>query len=82
MPWLRKEIAVKKLYLSRTDKKLLGVCGGIGESYGIDPTLVRLAWVIICVFTAILPGILIYLLAWLIIPLRPAEQDDTLQPKI
>ena len=34
---------MKKLYLSNTDKKIFGVCGGIAEAYDIDPTLLRLA---------------------------------------
>jgi phage shock protein C len=62
---------MKKLYLSRTDKKIGGVCGGIGESYGVDSTLVRLAWVLIDIFTGFLPGIVAYIVAWLIIPQKP-----------
>ena len=46
--------AMKKLYLSRTDCKIGGVCGGIGETYGIDSTLIRLAWVFIGLATAII----------------------------
>ena len=34
---------MRKLYMSKTDKKLLGICGGIGESFDIDPTVVRVA---------------------------------------
>ncbi len=37
----------KKLYKSSTDKKIAGVCGGIAEYFNIDPTLVRLAWVVL-----------------------------------
>jgi phage shock protein C len=59
---------MKKLYLSNTDKKILGICGGIGESYGIDSTLVRLLVVALCILTAVLPFVLIYLIAWFIIP--------------
>ena len=43
---------MKKLYLSNTDKKIFGVCGGIAETYDIDPTIVRLA---IVFFTIWLP---------------------------
>lgn len=62
----------KKLYLSSTDKKLMGVCGGIGEFFGIDSTLVRLgyAFLVICAGT----GILLYILCALIIPKKPMEQ--------
>jgi len=38
----------KRLHKSESDKKLCGVCGGIAEYFDIDPTLVRLAWIIFC----------------------------------
>ncbi len=64
---------MKKLYLSKTEKKIFGVCGGIGETYDIDPTLVRLVVVFLCFATAILPVLLTYLAAWIIVPEKPAE---------
>lgn len=60
---------MKKLYLS-TDKKIAGVCGGIGEYYGIDPSLVRLAWLIMSVLTGVFPGIIAYIVAMIVIPAR------------
>lgn len=62
---------MKRLYLSSTDSKIFGVCGGIGETYDIDPTLIRLALVFICLATALLPVVITYLLAWIIIPKHP-----------
>jgi phage shock protein C len=62
---------MKKLYLSKTDRKIGGVCGGIGESYGVDPTLVRLAWVFIGIITGFIPGLVTYIVAWIIIPQKP-----------
>ncbi|MDR3594996.1 PspC domain-containing protein [Clostridium sp.] len=61
----------KKLYLSSTDKKLAGVCGGIAEFFGIDSTLVRLGYaaLVICAGS----GILLYILCVLIIPKKPIE---------
>jgi len=59
----------RKLYLSNVDKKIGGVCGGIGEYFDIDPTLIRLLWVIAVLFFG--TGILAYLIAWAIIPRRP-----------
>lgn len=55
---------MKKLYKSKTDKKIFGVCGGIAEYFNIDSTLVRLAWavLIVCFGT----GVLAYILAALI----------------
>lgn len=59
----------KRLYKSRTDKKLLGVCGGIAQYFGIDSTLVRLACVLL--FFAWGTGVLAYLLAALVMPAEP-----------
>ncbi len=64
---------MKKLYLSETDKKLCGVCGGIGEAMDVDPTLVRLVFVAAAVCTAILPMTLFYIIAWAIVPERPKD---------
>ena len=60
---------VKKLYRSRENAMLAGVCGGIGEYFDIDPTLVRLAWVVLGFCGGV--GIWAYIIAALIIPQRP-----------
>jgi phage shock protein C len=65
---------MKKLYLSKTDRKLMGVCGGISEMYGIDSTLIRLALVFLCLVTGILPLIATYIVAGIITPEKPAGQ--------
>jgi phage shock protein PspC (stress-responsive transcriptional regulator) len=57
---------VKRLYRSKTDKVIAGVCGGIGEYLEIDPVVIRLVWVILSLMGG--AGILAYLLAWIIIP--------------
>jgi phage shock protein C len=62
---------MKRLHLSKTNKKIFGVCGGIGETYDIDPTLIRLIVVFLCIATAIVPVVVTYIVAWLIMP--PAE---------
>lgn len=62
---------MKKLYLSK-DKKLSGVCGGLGEYFDIDPSLVRLAWVVMTILTGIVPGIIGYIIAAIIIPADPS----------
>jgi phage shock protein PspC (stress-responsive transcriptional regulator) len=59
----------KKLYRSSTDRVIAGVCGGLGEFFNIDPTLLRLMFVISAVCFG--SGILLYILAWLIIPPAP-----------
>lgn len=60
---------MKQLFLSSTDKKICGVCGGIAEYFEIDSTLVRLAWVLLT-FMPPFPGIIAYILACIIIPKR------------
>lgn len=55
----------KKLYRSKTNSKLAGVCGGIGEYFNIDPTVIRLAWAI---FSLVGAGVLAYIVAMIIIP--------------
>lgn len=57
----------KRLYRSETDKMLFGVCGGIGEYFNIDSTLVRLGTAIL---TFMGPGLLCYIAAAIIIPRR------------
>ena len=61
---------MKKIYLSKTDKKLGGVIGGIAEAFSIDSTLLRLIFVFIVLVTGIVPGLITYIIAWLIIPER------------
>ncbi len=57
---------IKRLYRSKTNRVLGGVCGGIGEYFNVDPVLIRVLWVI-GFFTAGI-GFLAYLIAWIIIP--------------
>ena len=61
----------KKLYKSNTNKMLEGICGGIAEYFGIDPTIVRLAWVVFCALGG--SGILAYIIAAIIIPRAPLD---------
>lgn len=61
----------KKLYKSNTNKMLEGVCGGIAEYFGVDPTIVRLAWVVFCALGG--SGLLAYIIAAIIIPSAPLE---------
>jgi len=68
---------MKKLYRSDTNKTIAGVIGGIGEYINVDPVLLRLLWVIIVVFTAIIPGIITYIAAVLIIPKKPKEGEKS-----
>ena len=57
---------------SRRHRMLAGVCGGLAEWLGWDPTLVRILYVVVSVLSAAFPGILVYLILWVLIPERAA----------
>lgn len=65
----------KKLYRSRTDKKLLGVLGGFAQYFGIDATILRLVYVLLSIFVLGSP-IIIYLVVALIIPEEPENFNN------
>ena len=58
----------KRLTRSNTDRMLAGVCGGIAKNLAIDPTIIRIAYAVLTFFTAIFPGIILYILLAIIIP--------------
>ena len=60
----------RKLYKSSQDKMLAGVCGGVAEYFGIDSTIVRLVMAFLTLW-GIVPGIIIYIIAALVIPDDP-----------
>lgn len=60
----------KRLYRSRTDTMLGGVCAGLAKYFTLDPTVVRLIFVLLFILAG--QGLLIYLILWLIVPLEPA----------
>jgi phage shock protein C len=59
---------IRRLYRSSRNCMIAGICGGIAEYLDWDPTLVRLIYVLVSVFSAAFPGILVYIIAWFIIP--------------
>ncbi len=61
----------KKLYKSQGDRKLCGVCGGLGEFFGIDASLIRLGWIVFCLLGG--SGVLAYIIAAIVIPDEPLE---------
>lgn len=67
--------AGKKLYRSTSNRMIAGVCGGIAEYFNVDPTIIRLAYVILSVFTVAFPGIIVYIISSLIIPQDPGYTD-------
>lgn len=65
---------MKRLYRSKTDRKVCGVCGGIAEYLDIDPTIIRLICLILCCCTGF--GIFIYFLASFVIPYKPETEEE------
>lgn len=63
---------MKRIYRSRKNKMIAGICGGIAEMLDVDPTIVRLGVVLLAVVTAIIPFVITYLVGWIIIP----DQDE------
>ena len=52
------------------DRQIAGVCGGLGEYFGIDTTAVRVAYVLLSILSAAFPGLFVYVILWLLIPER------------
>ena len=63
------ESAVKRLYRSRSDRKIAGVCGGIATYFGKDPVIPRLIWVVFALAGG--TGLLAYIICWLVIQQEP-----------
>ena len=59
------------LHRSRRHRIIAGVCGGLAEWLGWDPTLVRILYVVVSVCSAAFPGILVYLILWIVMPKEP-----------
>jgi len=65
----------KRLYRSRKDRQMAGVCGGVADYLGIDPTLVRLVWVIFSIAGG--PGLLLYIIMAAVVPEEPEFVQTT-----
>ena len=59
-----------KLVKSTYDRKIAGVCGGIAEYFDLDPTVVRVAYVLLSVISAAFPGIIVYIILAIVMPDR------------
>ena len=67
--------AATRLTRSATDRKIGGVCGGLADYFSVDPTAVRLLWVVLSIIPgAIICGVLAYVVAWLIMPMVPLPE--------
>lgn len=64
----------ERLYRSE-DKIIAGVCGGLAEWFGLDPTLVRIGYVLLSIISAAFPGLLVYIILWIIMPTKPLSRS-------
>lgn len=63
----------KRLYRSRKDRVIGGVCGGLAEYFGVDPLVIRLAFLLLLFFGG---GLILYIIFWIIVPQRPVTFMD------
>jgi phage shock protein C len=70
---------MKRLYRSKAQRMIGGVCGGLGDYLDVDPTVIRLAWAVLTLFTW---GIflLAYVVAWVLIPEEETSAGDPFNP--
>ena len=64
----------KRLYRSRSDRMIAGVCGGLAEYFDIDPVIVRIIAIILLLPDGF-PGFLPYVILWIIVPLNPGKSS-------
>ncbi len=61
---------IRRLYRSRNDRIIAGVCGGLASYFSIDSNLMRIIYVLLLIFTRVIPFIIIYILFWILVPER------------
>lgn len=61
----------RKLYRSRTDRKLAGICGGLGAHFGMDPVIIRIIFIVLTLFGG--SGLLLYIIMALVVPDEPGD---------
>ena len=70
---MTKQSKPKRLYRSRKDRMIGGVCGGLAEYFNVDPVIVR-AVAVLLLFPGGLPGLVPYLVLWIIVPEKPGKK--------
>jgi phage shock protein C len=68
---MAKKEELKRLYRSKKEKMIAGICGGIAEYMNVDPTVIRLLWVLFSLLGG--SGIIAYIICWIIIPINPKQ---------
>jgi phage shock protein C len=69
-----------QLYRSEKNKVIAGVCGGIAEHLDVDPVLVRLVYILLTFGTGLGPGLIVYVIAWMIIPAQATAPTKPVTP--
>jgi len=64
---------MRKLYRSRTNRRVAGICGGIGQTLDVDATLVRLVVLFLLLATGIVPLVVTYVVGWIVVPEEPEK---------
>ena len=72
---------MRRLYRSKEDRKISGICGGLGELLGIDPNIFRLGSILLALTTGVFPVLVTYLVAWMILP-EGGPQEDGGHPEV
>jgi phage shock protein C len=65
------------VFRSRRERRLSGVLGGIARHIDVDPSIVRIGYTAITVFTNVIPGVIVYGILHLVLPIQPNEEEDT-----
>ena len=66
-------MGMKRLYKSHENKVFCGVIGGLGEYFGADPVILRVAYVLLTVFTGVAPGLIAYFVVCLVVPKKSGK---------
>ncbi len=63
-------MAHKRLYRSNSNKIFAGIIGGVGEYFDVDPTIIRLLWILVVIFTEVVPRLIAYFIALFVVPIK------------
>ena len=73
--------SIKRIYRSRDESVIFGICGGLGDYFRCDPVLIRLIWIVAAIFTAVIPTVIVYLIAAAVIPAEPWHRHGAAQER-
>ncbi len=65
----------RRLYRNRSDRMIAGVLGGLAEYWNIDPSITRIAYLVLTLLTGFVPGLVLYVLMLIVIPAEPAAGE-------